>query len=219
MSSSPDTNLINDKPVISLEYVDLGVTSRALSAALASQTVQRSGAKYTEEEVAQLVAKARAEATSESLARACAEQEATLAKSQMQMAQAVVQFKKERDDYYGRVEAELVNLALGIAGRILHREAQVDRMLLAALARVAIENLQQRSRVVVRTRPENCRSWREYFDAHLSGCHVEIVEDSQLSEGGCVLETDLGTADVSLDAQLKEVEHGLFDLLAQRPEN
>jgi flagellar assembly protein FliH len=34
----------------------------------------------------------------------------------------------------------------------------------------------------------------------------------------CLLETELGVADLGLDAQLKEVEQGFFDLLAQRPE-
>jgi flagellar assembly protein FliH len=32
-----------------------------------------------------------------------------------------------------------------------------------------------------------------------------------------VLQTELGSANFSLDAQLKEVEQGFFDLLALRP--
>jgi flagellar biosynthesis/type III secretory pathway protein FliH len=31
------------------------------------------------------------------------------------------------------------------------------------------------------------------------------------------LETELGITDLSLETQLKEIEQGLFDLLAQRP--
>jgi len=34
----------------------------------------------------------------------------------------------------------------------------------------------------------------------------------------CVLETDVGSASFSIEAQLKEVEQGFFDLLAQRPQ-
>jgi flagellar assembly protein FliH len=44
-----------------------------------------------------------------------------------------------------------------------------------------------------------------------------VVEDGQIERGGCILETELGTANFSLDAQLKEVEQGFFDVLAQRP--
>ena len=46
---------------------------------------------------------------------------------------------------------------------------------------------------------------------------VEIVEDQHLAHGDCILQTDLGSADFSISAQLNEVERGFFDLLAQRP--
>lgn len=127
-------------------------------------------------------------------------------------------FQQERTEYYARVEPELVHLILAVAAKILHREAQVDRMLLAALAKVAVENLQQRSHVVLRVPPEACAEWREFFAAHLPGTKVEVLEDSQLEHDGCVLETELGCADVGIDAQLKEIERGFFDLLAKRPE-
>jgi flagellar assembly protein FliH len=35
--------------------------------------------------------------------------------------------------------------------------------------------------------------------------------------GHCVLETALGTTELTLEAQLAEIERGFFDLLAQRP--
>ena len=134
------------------------------------------------------------------------------------MAEVVAEFQQERNDYYGAVETELVKLALAISQKILHREAQVDRMLLAGLVKVAIENLQHRSNIVVRVRPEKCDLWRDYFSRHLPATKIEILEDSQLQDEDCKLETELGTADVGIDAQLKEVEAGFFDLLAQRPE-
>jgi flagellar assembly protein FliH len=43
------------------------------------------------------------------------------------------------------------------------------------------------------------------------------VEDPQLTDQDCLLETELGTANFGLDSQLKEVEQGFFDLLALRP--
>ena len=40
---------------------------------------------------------------------------------------------------------------------------------------------------------------------------------TNLPAGDCILETDMGSANFGIDAQLKEVEQGFFDLLAQRP--
>jgi flagellar assembly protein FliH len=39
-----------------------------------------------------------------------------------------------------------------------------------------------------------------------------------LEANNCILETDLGTTELGIETQLKEIEKGFFDLLAQRPE-
>ena len=41
-------------------------------------------------------------------------------------AEGTRRFQRERDHYYQRVEAEVVQLALSIARKVLHRESQVD---------------------------------------------------------------------------------------------
>ena len=41
--------------------------------------------------------------------------------------------------------------------------------------------------------------------------------DPTLGPGHCILETELGSTDLTLETQLKEIEQGFFDLLAQRP--
>jgi flagellar assembly protein FliH len=88
-------------------------------------------------------------------------------------------------------------------------------MVVAGLVKVAVERLQQKTKIVVRLRPEDAESWRHYFR---DLTNVEIMEDSALEPKACLLETELGVADLGLDAQLKEVEQGFFDLMAQRPE-
>ena len=135
------------------------------------------------------------------------------------LASLIANFEEQRTHYYAQVEAEIVQLALSIAAKILHREAQVDPMLLAALVRVAIEKMREGSIVTVRVAPGRGESWKRYFAGILSLSHVEVTEDAQLSEDDCMLDTELGTANFGLDAQLKEVEQGFFDLLALRPTN
>ena len=126
-------------------------------------------------------------------------------------------FQVERKDYFSRVESEVVQLALAISAKILHREAQVDPMLVAALVRVAIDKLHDGSSVSVRVSPAEAGKWRAFLANPLNGATIEIVEDAHLGAADCVLETELGSANFSIDAQMKEVEQGFFDLLAQRP--
>jgi flagellar assembly protein FliH len=117
------------------------------------------------------------------------------------------------------VEAEVVQLALSIAAKILHREAQVDPMLVAALVRMAIEKMREGTSVTVRVSPGRAGAWQQYFAGYPKLAAVQVMEDPELREAECLLETDLGTTQAGLDRQLKEVEQGFFDLLALRPEN
>jgi flagellar assembly protein FliH len=142
-----------------------------------------------------------------------------LASERATIATNVQSFEKQMSAYYARVEVELVHLALAIAAKILHREAQVDRMLVAALVKVALEKLQQGTRVSVHVRPEDVTPWIQYFQEKMAGrIHIDVKADLSLEPHSCVLETELGETELGIDAQLKEIEQGFFDLLAQRPE-
>jgi flagellar assembly protein FliH len=132
----------------------------------------------------------------------------------------IADFQQSNAEYFTKVETQLVHLAMSIAGKILHREAQVDPLLVAALVRIATENLKQGSCVRVNIRPEEIPAWRKYYDESGSGhLTVELVEDASLSPGECVVHSEVGSTELGIDAQMKEIAHGLFDLLSQRPQN
>jgi flagellar assembly protein FliH len=171
----------------------------------------------SEQEVNDRVNRARAEAIAETENRLRADYEAKSALETEKIRQALEHFQNERKAYFARVESDVVHLALAIAGKILHREAQVDPLLVAALVRFSIEQLHDGSSVSVRVVPAEASKWRERFAIPSNCATISIVEDASLSPYDCILETDVGSANFSIDAQLKEVEAGFFDLLAQRP--
>ena len=90
-------------------------------------------------------------------------------------------------------------------------------MLVAALVRVAVDKLHDGSSVTVRVSPAQAGKWAKYLADPLNGSSIAVVEDTHLGPEDCILETDLGSANFSIDAQMKEIEQGFFDLLAQRP--
>ncbi len=171
----------------------------------------------SQQEVDDLLNLARIEAVAETEKRLKKEYEARSEEEAAKIRQALELFKAERKEYFSRVESEVVHLALAIAAKILHREAQVDPFLVAGLVRVAVDKLHNGSSVSVRVSPQTASNWRNYLASPQNGSTIAIVEDAHLGPKDCILETDLGSADFSIDAQLKEVEQGFFDLLAQRP--
>lgn len=170
--------------------------------------------RISEQDLARLVSEARATGFREGQNEASKRFEVQLAEQSQLITGALSSFEEERNNYYAKVETQLVHLALAIAGKILHREAQVDRMVVAGLVKVMLERMQQTTKAVIRIRPDEALSWRHYFNTNPD---LEIVEDPTLEPNACRIETELGVAEMGLDAQLKEVENGFFDLLAQRP--
>jgi flagellar assembly protein FliH len=182
-----------------------------------SPVTSRAEVQLSEAEFAARIQQERDDAAKEAEQRIRREFEQKLIASSAPIAAAIASFDEQRDNYFALVESEVVQLALAIAAKILHRESQVDPMLVATLARLAIENMREGSSVTVRVDPARANSIKAYFAGQPNMSRVEVTADPQLSELDCIVETDLGSANFGLDTQLKEVERGFFDLLALRP--
>jgi flagellar assembly protein FliH len=133
------------------------------------------------------------------------------------IAQALHAFEAERQAYFRRVETEVVQLSLTISRKVLHREAQVDKTLLAGLVRVSLGQLTDSTGVVLRVHSSQEAEWNRYFqDADLTP-PPQVIGDPSVSASQCVLATQLGSTEIGIDTQLKEIEQGLFDLMSERP--
>jgi flagellar assembly protein FliH len=127
----------------------------------------------------------------------------------------LIQFGRERAHYFASAEGEVVKLSLAIAAQILHREAKMDPLLLKGAVRVALDGVEEVSTAVVRVPEADVELWRATVD----DCHQkpQVVGDSRLTQGECLLESSVGSANLGASAQLKEIERGFFDLLEKRP--
>ncbi len=208
-------------PVTSFQYRDLGAMPQMprIKAPTTAEPELRPRAEIemTRQELQTALAEARAEAARAAEARVRAEAQAQVEEERSRVTGALDCFERERKGYFARVESEVVRLALSIAAKILHREAQVDPMLVAALVQIAVNQLKENTAVSIRVHPGSAARWRTHFESAPQWASVTVVEDPELDGGDCMLETALGSANFSLAAQLKEVEQGFFDILAQTP--
>ena len=79
---------------------------------------------------------------------------------------ACEEFDRERTRYFAAVEGQVVKLALAIAGRVLHREAKMDPLLLSAAVRVALEKVKDESETRLRVPMAEAEAWNEAFGLH-----------------------------------------------------
>jgi flagellar assembly protein FliH len=109
-----------------------------------------------------------------------------------------------------QTEHQMVQLALAVARRVVHREISLDRDLLVAMARVALDRLGESAQVTVRLSPEDFEATAAARAAQWTGTNVCVVADSRVSRGGCRIDSDLGVLDAGADAQIQEIARALL---------
>ena len=105
-----------------------------------------------------------------------------------------------------KTERQVVQLALAIARRIVQREITLDRELLTAMARVALDRLGASAH---RDHPPASRRLRGHASASRTArCGRRRAGRSPIPvvrRGGCLVQSDFGLIDVGVDAQFQEL--------------
>ncbi|MGA3263215.1 MAG: FliH/SctL family protein [Terracidiphilus sp.] len=146
-----------------------------------------------------------------------AAQSAAEARRMRQAAELMENLAQERDNFLHAVEHEVVELALAVAARILRREAQMDPLLLTGAVRVALGQLSASTQVRLRVPPAELELWIETI-ALLPNLAVKpvVMAGEGMLLGDCAIETELGSVDLGIRAQLGEIERGFFDRASAR---
>jgi flagellar assembly protein FliH len=119
-----------------------------------------------------------------------------------------------RGEIRHRAEKDLVQLALLIARRVLHRELSVDPNALTALARVVFERLARAETYRVTVHPSFVAAITAALPASQSA-RVQIEPDPHCAVGTLTIRSEEGLIDASVDSQLEEISRGLTDRLVQ----
>jgi flagellar assembly protein FliH len=127
------------------------------------------------------------------------------------LANTVDELRTLRTDLLQKAEQQVVQLALAIARRIVHREITLDRELVAAMGRVALDRLSTTATATIRLHPDDYAAvvGRAVDGANGTGV-TSIVPDPMVHRGGCLVQSDFGVIDVGVDAQIQEMARTLF---------
>jgi len=117
--------------------------------------------------------------------------------------------QRERQDFFDRVEPEVVRLSVSIAEKILARELELRPDAVVDMVRSAVKRLRDREQLRVSVSPrdfEQVRSARDDLIGAIDGVRsLEVVEDRRVDPGGCVIESQNGTLDARVKTQLDQL--------------
>ena len=113
-------------------------------------------------------------------------------------------------------EEDMVQLAIAIGRRILHRELAADPEAVLGVVKAAFARLNAREIHRLRVSPGEAHILEQHRGALQFPQALEVVSDGSLTAGSVVFETTRGELDASVETQLSEIGRGLTDVLRRR---
>jgi len=132
------------------------------------------------------------------------------------LARSIQEISNLRARLRREAEADVVQLALAIARRVVRRELALDPDVLRGLVVAALEKLQGQEISRVKVHPSQAAMVTACLQQAPSGGQVEVLPDASRELGSVIFETSRGNLDASVDAQLQEIERGLADRLRKQ---
>ena len=118
-----------------------------------------------------------------------------------------------RERVWRETEKDLLRLAVRLAEKIVGREIKTDQKTIADIVAVALQNARQQEKITIRVNPSDLPTAEKEIENLTPGGRakfLDFVADPRVSEGGCLIESEVGTIDAQLETQLRVLERGLL---------
>jgi len=122
----------------------------------------------------------------------------------------------KRAEILTQTENEIVNLVLLIARKVIKVISENQRNVITSNVVEALRKVKARGNVIIRVNLLDLKLATEYkedFIKMLEGVKsIQVMEDSSVDSGGCIIETDFGEIDARIASQLAELENRILEI-------
>jgi flagellar assembly protein FliH len=112
-------------------------------------------------------------------------------------------------------EDELLNLIIMVARKVILREISQDRGILSNVVQNAIAGISERDEITVRLNPDDyalaTTGRDDILRKELTSERMSLKPDPTVLSGCCMIDTEMGTINASIDAQLDEIYRRLLE--------
>jgi len=122
----------------------------------------------------------------------------------------------KRGDILAETEQEIVDLVLLISRKIIKVITENQRNVIISNVIQALRKVRGRGNVIIRVNLKDLQlttEHKEEFIKLVEGVKsINVVEDSTVDTGGCIIETDFGEIDARISSQLAELENKILEI-------
>ncbi|MCX6833137.1 MAG: FliH/SctL family protein [candidate division Zixibacteria bacterium] len=121
-----------------------------------------------------------------------------------------------RQTVFEQAKVQLVELAFAIADKITAARAVAERDTVIETIHRCIGEILDKTRMKIRVNPAELDFVRQRFDelvkSNEAAAAAVVESDNRVSAGGCIIETDSGSADARIESQLRMLREKLITL-------
>lgn len=134
-----------------------------------------------------------------------------LMQGRQEIAEEMVDSVGEAVDYFSNLEGQTIQLVTHAIRKVIGEMGNRDRIV--AVVQHALEVARSQTKATVRVCVDDVEAVQQRLDEIMRPYpniqFIDVVADSRLTAGGCILETDVGVVDASIDVQLAAIEKSL----------
>jgi flagellar biosynthesis/type III secretory pathway protein FliH len=126
----------------------------------------------------------------------------------------ITKHSRRLDQKESEVAAQIRQLALAIAKKIVGKELEFNPEAVVDMAKKHLQSIRQRKEVYLRVCPADLNVLRDHkrdlVDQLGRAKDIELRSDETLTPGSMIIETDAGTIDARLETQMQVIERVLM---------
>jgi flagellar assembly protein FliH len=135
----------------------------------------------------------------------------------VQRTQTILQRAQDkRTEILEETEQEIINLVLLIARKVIKVISENQKNVIISNVVQALRKVKGRGNIIIRVNMTDLKLSTEHIKDFINlvegAKSVQVVEDSTVDEGGCIIETDFGEIDARIASQLAELEAKILEI-------
>jgi flagellar assembly protein FliH len=123
--------------------------------------------------------------------------------------------QNKRGEILTEAEQEIVDLVLLLTRKVVKVITESQRNVILQNVIQALRKVKTRGNVIIRVNIADLKLTTEHtkdFIRMMEGTGIQVVEDSTVDPGGCIIETDFGEIDARISSQLAELEAKILEV-------
>jgi type III secretion system HrpE/YscL family protein len=136
-----------------------------------------------------------------------------------QWTETLVDAWKRRDEYLDQNESQLIKIAIAAAKKIIGEEVRTNPSSIRNTVIEALRSSARQGNLVIQVNPAQEAIMRSDIDnlrTLLGGLRdLTVSPNSEIEEGGCIVESDIGIIDARVSTQLAALEQSLLQRITQ----